>query len=82
MKELTAQFLAKRHQLMSFIQGLLRDSATAEDVFQEVWLKLAASMEKGTEIQDQARWCRKVAKNLILQHWREQRTGRLVVDST
>lgn len=78
----TAQFLADRHRLMSFIEGLLRDSAVSEDVFQEVWLKLARTLEKGIEIQDQGKWCRKVAKNLILQHWRERRNSKIVVDST
>lgn len=78
----TAQFLANRHRLMSFIEGLLRDTPVSEDVFQEVWLKLSRSLEKGVEIQDQAKWCRKVAKNLILQHWRSQRNSKIVVDST
>jgi RNA polymerase sigma-70 factor (ECF subfamily) len=81
-KEVTAEFLANRHQLMAFIIGLLRDPQVADDIFQEVWLKLAAAMEKGIVIEHQAKWCRKAAKLLILQHWRDQRTARVFADST
>ncbi len=82
MKHLTAEFLANRHQLMSFINGLLRDPQAADDVFQEVWLKLAGAMEKGIQIESQAKWCRKAAKFLILEHWRNQRTAKVFADST
>jgi RNA polymerase sigma-70 factor (ECF subfamily) len=81
-KQVTAEFLAHRHQLMSFIHGLLRDPQEAEDIFQEVWLKLAGALEKGVEIENQAKWCRKAAKYLILQHWRDQRTAKVFADST
>jgi len=80
-KQITAEFLAHRHQLMSFIYGLVRDHQIAEDLFQEVWLKLAGALEKSLVIEDQAKWCRKTAKNLILQHWRDQRNAKVVADS-
>ncbi len=67
-QHITAQFLADRHRLMAFIHGLLRDPQTAEDVFQEVWLKLSAELEKGTLIENPPAWCRTVARNLILMH--------------
>ncbi len=79
---ITAGFLADRHRLLSFIQGLLRDPQAAEDIFQEVWLKLAAAVEKGAVIENPPAWCRTVAKNLILMHWRSQKNSRVVVDST
>ena len=79
---ITARFLADRHRLLSFIQGLLRDPQAAEDIFQEVWLKLAAAVENGAVIENPPAWCRTVAKNLILMHWRSQKNSRVVVDST
>ena len=82
LKQVTTEFLAGRPQLMAFIYGLVRHPQTAEDVYQEVWLKLANEMEHGTVIESPARWCRKVAKNLIVQHWREQRDAKVVADST
>jgi RNA polymerase sigma-70 factor (ECF subfamily) len=81
-QHITAQFLADRHRLMAFIHGLLRDPQTAEDVFQEVWLKLSAELEKGTLIENPPAWCRTVARNLILMHWRSRKTSRVIVDST
>ena len=80
-KEITSQFLADRHRLMAFIHGLLRDSHTAEDIFQEVWLKLTAELDKGTVIEKPPAWCRTVARNLILMHWRSQKNSKVVVDS-
>lgn len=82
LKQVTTEFLASRPQLMSFIYGLIRDPQTAEDIYQEVWLKLAGAMENGVIIENQAKWCRAVAKNLIVQHWRERRDGKVVADST
>ena len=81
-KEITTEFLANRQQLMSFIYGLVRDPQVAEDIFQGTWLKLANAQQQGTVIQHQAKWCRKVAKNLVLQHWRRQRNAKVVADSS
>jgi RNA polymerase sigma-70 factor (ECF subfamily) len=82
LKQVTTEFLASRPQLMAFIYGLVRHPQTAEDIYQEVWLKLAGALETGTVVQNQANWCRAVAKNLILQHWRDQRDTKVVADST
>ncbi len=81
-KRLTSEFLAHRHDLMSFINGLVRDPQVAEDIFQEVWIKLANVMEKGVQVEHQAKWCRQAARYLILQHWRDQRTAKVFADST
>jgi len=81
LKDLTSRFLAERHLLMAFIYGLVRDAGAAEDLFQEVWLKLAEAAEKGTRIEDLGKWCRGVARNLLLHHWREQKSRTVVADS-
>jgi len=81
-KEITTEFLAGRQQLMSFIYGLVRDPQIAEDIFQETWLKLANSLQQGSVIEHQGKWCRKVAKNLVLQYWRQQRNAKVVADSS
>jgi RNA polymerase sigma-70 factor (ECF subfamily) len=78
---LTAEFLKQRYMLMAFIRGMLRDEDTAEDIFQEVWLQLAAAYEKGTEVKDLAKWSRGVARNLMLKHWRKTRTSKVTADS-
>jgi RNA polymerase sigma-70 factor (ECF subfamily) len=81
LKDLTSRFLTERHLLMAFIYGLVRDAGAAEDLFQEVWLKLAEASEKGVRIDDLGKWCRGVARNLILHHWREKRSRTVVADS-
>lgn len=78
MKELAARYMAQRHSLTTFIEGLVRDPAAAEDIFQEVWLRLADAAEKEVEIDDLPRWCRGVARNLILHYWRDKRGDREV----
>lgn len=79
--QITSDFLLNRHALMGFISGLVRDSHVAEDIFQEVWLRLGHAVETGVEIQDQPKWCRGVARNLVLRHWRDQRRSKVLPDS-
>ena len=81
-QQITTWFLADRHRLMAFIYGLLREAQTSEDVFQQVWLKLHAELEKGAVIQNPPAWCRTVARNLILMHWRTKQNSKVRVDST
>ena len=76
-----AEFIHDRHRLGAFVGGLLRDAHAAEDVIQEVWVRLAAEVEKGTVFENQPAWCRAVAKNLILKHWRRQRNAKVIADS-
>ena len=76
-----AEFIHDRHRVGAIVGGLLRDAHAAEDVIQEVWVRLAAEIEKGTVIENQPAWCRGVARNLILKHWRTQQTAKVVADS-
>jgi RNA polymerase sigma-70 factor len=80
-QQAAAGFIRDRHRLGAFVGGLLRDAHAAEDVIQEVWVRLAAEVEKGTAIGNQPAWCRGVARNLILKHWRRQQTAKVVADS-
>ena len=80
-KALTQQFLAQRQALLAFITGLVRDPHVAEDLFQEVWLRLADAAQNAEPIQDVPKWCRGVAKNLILHHWRTKQRSSVRTDS-
>jgi RNA polymerase sigma-70 factor, ECF subfamily len=69
------EFLAERHRLMGYILSAVRDPHTAEDIFQEVWVRLSAEIQREGEVSQQTAWCRGVARNLLLHHWRtEQRS--------
>jgi RNA polymerase sigma-70 factor (ECF subfamily) len=81
LKELTAEFLAHRQQLMAFVYGLCRNQHVAEDVLQEVWLKMATFVEKGGRIENPVSWCRTVAKNIVFQQWRSQKNAKVLSDS-
>lgn len=76
-----AEFIHDRHRLGAFVTGLLRDAHVAEDVLQEVWVRLAAEVEKGTRLDNQAAWCRGVARNLVRRHWEQQQSAKVVADS-
>jgi RNA polymerase sigma-70 factor, ECF subfamily len=76
-----AEFIQDRHRLGAFVSGMLRDPHASEDIIQEVWVRLAAEIQKGSSIDSQPAWCRGVARNLILKHWRKQQTAKVVADS-
>ncbi|HVZ59421.1 MAG TPA: sigma-70 family RNA polymerase sigma factor [Terriglobales bacterium] len=75
-----AEFVAGRHSLFAFIFGLVRNPHDAEDIFQEVWVRFSRALTDGAQIEDQAKWCRGTARNLILHHWRDQKKQPLPVD--
>jgi RNA polymerase sigma-70 factor, ECF subfamily len=78
----TSQFLADRHTLLGFIRSLVRDGHAAEDIFQETWLRLAAKIDSGEDIELQGAWCRKTAKYLVLHYWRANHRSKVAIDST
>ena len=78
LKALSAKFLAKRTALLAYCYGLMQERASADDLFQEVYLKLAEACERGDEIHDLERWCRGTARNLALHYWRSRRTTKVV----
>jgi len=79
-KRLSSEFMADRYRLMAFIRGMVRDNQVAEDIFQEVWLRLDEAIKRDVEIKNSYGWCRAVARNLILRYWRDQRNAKVIVD--
>lgn len=80
-QQLMAEFVAARHSLFAFIYGFVRNPHDSEDLFQEVWLRFSRALSEGTEIKDQAKWCRGTARNLILHYWRDRKNDKVVADS-
>lgn len=80
MKSYAAEFLASRHHLMAYILGTIRNPVAAEDVFQDVWLALVEAVSANQQIDSVPAWCRGVARNLILHHWRETRRPTVCAD--
>ena len=65
-QQITGEFVASRHSLYGFIYALVRNAHDAEDILQEVWVRFFGALTEGSEIQDQAKWCRGTARNLGL----------------
>jgi RNA polymerase sigma-70 factor, ECF subfamily len=79
-QQLTTEFLANRHSLFAFIYGFVRNTHDAEDIFQEVWIRLSSALGQGVAIQDLGKWCRGTARNLVLHYWRDRRNDKVIVD--
>jgi RNA polymerase sigma-70 factor (ECF subfamily) len=79
-QEMMAEFVAGRHSLFAYIQGFVRNPHDAEDLFQEVWVRLSRALSEGGDIKDQAKWCRGTARNLILHYWRDRRQDKVIAD--
>lgn len=79
-KSTLSEFLSDRYRLMAFIRAMVRDNHVAEDIFQEVWLRLDDTLRREIEIVNTASFCRGVAKNLILHHWRDQKRNQTGAD--
>ena len=80
-EDLNAEFVARRHELFSFIYALVRNVHDAEDIFQEVWLRFSSARERGIRIEKPAQWSRGTARNLILHHWRNERNAKVLANS-
>jgi len=72
-KDLTTEFLANRQYIKAFILSMVKDINLTDDILQEVWIKLAESVDKDIKIENLVAWCITISKNLIQNHWREVR---------
>jgi RNA polymerase sigma-70 factor (ECF subfamily) len=73
---LLAAFLEKRENLVLFLAARLRSMATAEDLVQDLYLKIAA-LPADTEIKAPSALLYRMAQNLMVDHLRSaQRSGR------
>src|SRR5437660_7202417 len=80
-EDLSAEFVARRHELFSFIYALVRNVQDSEDILQEVWLRFSAAIERGVQIEKPAQWSRGTAKNLVLHYWRRKGNATVLADS-
>lgn len=67
--------------LLSFIHALVRDGNDAEDIFQEVGVLVLKDGSKAPrDSRLFAAWCRGVARNLVLHHWRSKQRSKVVAN--
>ena len=67
--------------MYSYIYALVREANTAEDIFQEVGVRVVSKGEALPAESDFAAWCRGIARNLVLHHWRSQRRNPVIPNS-
>jgi RNA polymerase sigma-70 factor (ECF subfamily) len=73
---LVAAYLERRAELVRFFSLRLRSAAAAEDLVQEIYVRLAGS-DAAAEIQNPAAYLYRLGSNLMLDRLRgERRTGR------
>jgi len=74
-KEASLALLIKRHQeiLMSFIYSKMKDRDTAEDVFQDTFIKVIRTLKKGNYNEEGKflPWVMRIAHNLVIDHFRK-----------
>lgn len=74
-KETSLALLIKRHQqrLMSFIYSKVKDRDTAEDVFQDTFIKVIRTLKKGNYNEEGKflPWVMRIAHNLVIDHFRK-----------
>jgi RNA polymerase sigma-70 factor (ECF subfamily) len=71
-----------RHQsmLMNYITALVRNAADAEDIYQELSVRVLCNPH-GPECEEKFdAWCRGIARNLALHYWRAKRVSHTTVD--
>jgi len=61
-------------QLLGFIRSRVNDSSAAEDIRQEVFLRLHRSLATGTTIRDLQAWLYRTSRNAIIDHYRRRQS--------
>lgn len=72
-------FLKHQDLVRAYIRGLVRDPHAADDLFQEVGVRVLSHERPPEDPVEFVPWCRGIAKNMLLHHWRSERRSRTVV---
>ncbi len=79
-ESLSRLFLQHRHMLLSYIHALVRDSNDAEDIFQEVGVRVMKKEQTPADSREFGAWCRGIARNLVMHHWRSKQRSKVVAN--
>jgi RNA polymerase sigma-70 factor (ECF subfamily) len=72
-EEVVRLFMKHQRMLREFILTLIPDPNDADDILQEVSVIVLAKSEPPRDLQKFPEWCRGVARNVMLHHWRRQK---------
>lgn len=71
-------FLKHQDLLRDYFRGMVRDAHAAEDLFQELGIRVLTHTEPPEDPDVFVPWCRGIARNLLLQHWRSERRSKVI----
>jgi len=67
------QFVRHRWQLLRYVQSLIASREDAADLSQELGVVVLAHDDAPADAREFLHWCRGIAHNLALHHWRAER---------
>jgi RNA polymerase sigma factor (sigma-70 family) len=71
-ERVAALYEAHRVAIYRFLAGQGLDTGTAQELTQDVFVKLFVAIGRGTEIRSEQSWLYVVASNLAVDHWRRE----------
>src|SRR5215831_3439596 len=74
-------YLSHRDEIFRFLAAQGIPAATAQDITQEVFLKLLVSLRDGCKITSQTAWLYRVAANRAIDYWRRERRNLVELDA-
>lgn len=69
---LVRDFLENRGMVLGFLFSLTRDADLAEEIFQEVGLRVVEQAARAVDVQTFGPWVREIARNLVVDHYRRR----------
>jgi len=76
------EVLIRRHQkkVFGYIHLLVKNRSTAEDIFQETFVKVIKSLQEGKYVDNNRfpSWVMRIAHNLIIDHFRREKQVKLL----
>jgi RNA polymerase sigma factor (sigma-70 family) len=76
------EVLIRRHQkkVFGYIHLLVKNQSTAEDIFQETFVKVIKSLQEGKYVDNNRfpSWVMRIAHNLIIDHFRREKQVKLL----
>lgn len=75
-QDLVRQFLVHRDMVLAYLLAMTRDSAVAEEIFQETALAVLEEARHGVVVTNVAGWTREIARRRALEHFRRRERDR------
>ncbi len=73
-EEALRKLVQHRSEVFGYIMAMVRDVHDAEDLFQEVSLAVVRQAGEAGKVEDLVGWMKSIARNLVRNFWRQQRT--------